>query len=593
MLEELMNIVIVGHVDHGKSTIIGRLLADTHSLPEGKLAQVQANCERNAKPFEYAFLLDALKDEQAQGITIDIARCFFKTNKRKYLILDAPGHIEFLKNMITGASRAEAALLVIDANEGVKENSRRHAYMLSMLGIKQLVVLVNKMDLVGYSQVIFEKIVSEYNLFLQQIGLHPITFIPVSGMQGDSIAQLMGNLAWYRGKTVLQALDSFRKEEPLSKKPFRMPVQDVYRFTKDDDNRRIIAGQVNSGTLNIGDKVVFYPSGKQSRVKTIESFNKTPQKAIKAGHSAGFTLDEQIYIKRGEICVGADEEKVQITSKLRVSLFWLSKTPLTLKKEYLFKLGTAKVKMKVEKIINVMNAASLKKTKQPILVKRHKVAECLLKLHKPIAFDLAKDNAITSRFVIVDDYNIAGGGIVVKGLADKEAKIRKKVQDRNANWITSEISREERSEKYQQKPAVIIITGKSGSGRKTLAKALEKRFFDEGKIVYFLGIGNIVHGVDSDIKNTGKISQKEHVRRLSEVINIMLDAGAIIVATAIEFNQADIDLIKTTTACDRFYTIWMGKKKTTDIRTDICLEKKVNINDKLNQVISIIEKNST
>ncbi|RMG21188.1 MAG: GTP-binding protein, partial [Methanobacteriota archaeon] len=259
---EQMNIVIAGHVDHGKSTIIGRLLADTNSLPEGKLEQVQEMCRRTSRPFEYAFLLDALKDEQSQGITIDSARIFFKTKKRHYLIIDAPGHIEFLKNMVTGASHAEAALLVIDANEGVQENSRRHGYMISMLGIKQIVVLVNKMDLVKYDQKRFEDIKKEYTAFLKEIKVDPKTFIPVSGREGDNIASNSPKMPWYTGDTVLSILDSFEKEKQPIDRPFRMPVQDVYKFTKGGDDRRIVAGTVESGRLRVGDEVVFYPSGK-------------------------------------------------------------------------------------------------------------------------------------------------------------------------------------------------------------------------------------------------------------------------------------------------------------------------------------------
>jgi bifunctional enzyme CysN/CysC len=239
-----MNIVIVGHVDHGKSTVIGRLLADTHSLPEGKLEQVRAQCELNSKPFEYAFLLDALKDEQAQGITIDAARVFFKSRRRQYLILDAPGHIEFLKNMITGASRAEAALLVIDAAEGVQENSRRHGYMVSLLGIRQLSVVVNKMDLVGWDRGVFDRIVKEYGSFLDQIGIRPASFIPVSARSGDNIAERSEHLSWYNGPTVLDALDAFETEPAPVHQPFRMPVQDVYKFTKQGDDRRIVAGTI-------------------------------------------------------------------------------------------------------------------------------------------------------------------------------------------------------------------------------------------------------------------------------------------------------------------------------------------------------------
>ena len=225
-----MNIVIVGHVDHGKSTVIGRLLADTDSLPQGKLEQVREMCRRNSKPFEYAFLLDALKDERSQGITIDAARCFFKTAKRDYLIIDAPGHIEFLKNMITGASRAEAALLVIDANEGVRENSRRHGYMLKMLGIKQVAVLVNKMDLAGYSEEVFKSIEAEYRIFLEEIGIQAKSFIPVSAMQGDNIASQSSNMTWYTGRTVLEELDALMKR---NRKPTTCRLECRFRMFTD------------------------------------------------------------------------------------------------------------------------------------------------------------------------------------------------------------------------------------------------------------------------------------------------------------------------------------------------------------------------
>ena len=245
--EEMMNVVMVGHVDHGKSTVIGRLLADTDSLPEGKLDMVRENCKRNSKPFEYAFLLDALKNEQAQGITIDTARCFFKTEKRRYILIDAPGHIEFLKNMVTGASRAEAAMLVIDAARGVEENTRRHGYFLSMLGIRQVVVLVNKMDLVEYKESVFQDISKQYAAFLAKIDIQPQAFIPVSGYMGDNIANHSERMPWFKGKNLLEQLDEFTNAIPADQQPLRLPVQGVYKFTENNDSRRIIAGTVEAG----------------------------------------------------------------------------------------------------------------------------------------------------------------------------------------------------------------------------------------------------------------------------------------------------------------------------------------------------------
>ena len=564
-----LNLVIAGHVDHGKSTIIGRMLADTDSLPEGKLEQVKETCRKNSKPFEYAFLLDALKDEQAQGITIDSARVFFQTDFRQYIILDAPGHIEFLKNMVTGAARAEAALLVIDASEGVKENSRRHGYMLSMLGIKQIAVVVNKMDLVEYDEDTYNKIVAEYTDFLAELGMEAECFIPVSGMLGDNVADQSENMDWYHGKTVLQQLDSFENEALPHNKPFRMPVQDVYKFTKGGDDRRIVAGTVAAGELNIGDEVVFYPSGKKSTVKTIEGFEEDKQHKVKVGKATGFTLDEQIYITRGELASRADEAEPQVSARIKANLFWLARQDLVKDKVYNLKLGTAKVKARLEKINRVIDASNLNQDESKEKIERHDVAEVVFKLDKAMSFDLAGEIEETSRFVIVDDFEIAGGGIISAALEDEQSWIREKVMRRNYKWEQSLISREDRAEKYNQKSTLILITGEEDVGKKPTAKALEKRLFNDGKIVYFLGIGNLLYGVDADIKNGDNGHKEEHLRRLAEVSHLMLDAGAILVVTAVELSQSDLELIKTTVNPQQIETVWLGDRVTTDLEFDL------------------------
>jgi len=435
-----MSIVIVGHVDHGKSTIIGRLLADTDSLPQGKLDQVREMCRRTSRPFEYAFLLDALKDERDQGITIDSARVFFKTALRRYIIIDAPGHIEFLKNMVTGAARAEAALLVIDASEGIKENSKRHGYMLSMLGIDQVTVLINKMDLMGYDEKVFNELKDDYEAFLESIGVRAASFIPVSGMQGANIAERSPETPWYRGRTVLETLDGFKNQPLPVNKPFRMPVQGVYRFTQNNDRRRIIAGTVETGRLSVGDTVVFYPSGKQSRVKTIEAFNAPLPTTVEAGQATGFTLEEQIYVRRGEIATHAGEPRPEVTSTLRANLFWLGKSPLTKDKRYILKLGTARVGAQVSEILQVLDASDFSRSLGNDQVNRNDVAECILQLENAIAFDTSDAIPQTSRFVIVDEYEIAGGGIIQEALEDKHSWVRDKVLIRNARWERSEIA---------------------------------------------------------------------------------------------------------------------------------------------------------
>jgi len=567
--EQDLNLVIAGHVDHGKSTIIGRMLADTDSLPEGKLEQVKETCRKNSKPFEYAFLLDALKDEQAQGITIDSARVFFQTDFRQYIILDAPGHIEFLKNMVTGAARAEAALLVIDASEGVRENSRRHGYMLSMLGIKQIAVVVNKMDLVDYDEDTYNQIVAEYTDFLAELGMEAETFIPVSGMLGDNVADKSENMDWYQGQTVLEQLDSFENEALPHNKPFRMPVQDVYKFTKGGDDRRIVAGTVGAGELNVDDEVVFYPSGKKSTVKSIEGFEEDKQHKVKVGKATGFTLDEQIYITRGELAARADEAEPQVSARIKANLFWLARQDLVKDKVYNLKLGTAKVKARLEKINRVIDASNLNQDEGKEKIERHDVAEVVFKLDKAMAFDLAGEIEETSRFVVVDDFEIAGGGIISEALEDEQSWVREKVMRRNYNWEQSLISREDRAEKYNQKSTLILITGEEDVGKKPTAKALEKRLFNDGKVVYFLGIGNLLYGVDADIKNGDNGHKEEHLRRLAEVSHLMLDAGAILVVTAVELTQSDLELIKTTVNPQQIETVWLGDRVTTDLEFDL------------------------
>ena len=588
-----MNIVIVGHVDHGKSTIIGRLLADTGSLPEGKLEQIRDLCERTSRPFEYAFLLDALKDEQAQGITIDAARVFFKTAKRHYIIIDAPGHIEFLKNMITGASRAEAALLVIDAHEGVQENSRRHGYMLSMLGIQQVAVLVNKMDLVDYRQDVFERIRDEYTTFLEGIDLEARVYIPVSGFRGDNVAHRGDRMPWYDGPTVLDTLDGFEASDVREDLPLRLPVQDVYKFTRFGDDRRIVAGTVASGTLRKGDRLVFYPSGKSTRVKSIEAFpppgeGRPEPTEARAGEPVGFTMTEQIYVSRGDLAVREGDPAPHVSTRFRASLFWLGRQPMVPGKEYLLRLGTAKVPARLEEIHRLIDASTLEATEHPRAIGRHDVAECVIACDQPLAFDLSRNLAETGRFVIIDNYEISGGGIVQEALPDEQSWVREKVVIRNLKWEQSAITREERAQRYSQEPALILVTGEADSRKKEIAKALEAGLFAQGRFVYYLGLGSLLYGVDADLKAPGVDSRvehrSEHLRRFAEVAHLFLDAGVILVASAIELTHADLDLVRTILPRHRVLVIWAGDRVTTDIPFDLRVDDHESVEHAVSRV---------
>ncbi|MGA2091420.1 MAG: GTP-binding protein, partial [Endomicrobiales bacterium] len=432
--KEQMNIVIVGHVDHGKSTVIGRLLADTCSLPQGKLEQIKDMCVRNSKPFEYAFLLDALKDEQTQGITIDTSRSFFKTKKRNYIIIDAPGHIEFLKNMITGAARAEAALLVIDAHEGIQENSKRHGHMVSMLGVKQVTVLVNKMDLAGYRQEIFEDIKKNFSEFLNRINVVPVSFIPISAREGENIAAHSNKMGWYTGHTVLEQLDQFNHEKKRDEKPFRFPVQDIYKFTQNNDERRIVAGTVAAGSIHVGDEVLFLPSNKRSVIKSVEAFNAQPRDTAVAGQTAGFTLATQIYIRPGELMVKAGDQSVEVGSRFVANIFWVGRAPMVKNKTYKLKLASARAVVRLVEIKSAIDASDLSAINNKQQLDRHDVAECIFETSKPVAFDLSVANEGTGRFVIVDNYEIAGGGIIVKNDSTADSLLKQHISQRENIW---------------------------------------------------------------------------------------------------------------------------------------------------------------
>ena len=522
---ELLNIVTVGHVDHGKSTVIGRLLADAGALPEGKLEAIRANCARNSKPFEYAFLLDALKNEQAQGITIDTARCFFHTDKRSYIIIDAPGHIEFLKNMVTGASRAEAALMVIDASHGVEENTRRHGYFLAMLGIRQVSVLVNKMDLVGYDRAVFERIEAEFREFLEKIHIVPASFIPVSGMEGDNIALRSDRMPWYEGKTVLEQMDDFVPIAPPEELPLRMPVQGVYKFTEGGDDRRIIAGTLEAGRVRAGDPIVFWPSGKKTTVKSLEVFSAPTPDHFAAGQAAGFTMTEEIFIRRGEIACRQSETPPRVGVRLRANIFWLGKEPFSAQRKYWFKCGTAKVEMRLEKIERIVNASSLNCEERQYTAK-NEVAECILRLEQPAAFDLAGTCEATSRFVIVDGYEIAGGGIITEALEAPD------FDRRNIRWSADALTASERQKLTGRRGIVVWMTGLSGAGKTTIAQEAERRLVRAGVPAYMLDGDKLRRGLNGDLGFSDG-DRRENMRRTAEVANLFADAGTVALVTLI------------------------------------------------------------
>lgn len=424
---ELLKIVVVGHVDHGKSTIIGRLLYDTKSVPEAAIERVKRICKEKGRPFEYAYLLDALEEEQKQGITIDTTQIKFSTQQRDYLIIDAPGHKEFLKNMISGAANAEAALLVIDAAEGVQEQSKRHAYILSLLGIQKVYVIVNKMDMIDFSEEKFKEIKYEISNFLDRLNVYPLKYIPVSAFLGENITKKSEKMPWYKGESLLEALDLFEKDKELEDKPLRFPIQDVYKF----DHRRIIAGKIESGRLKVGDEIKILPEGKVSRIKSIESWPENNKKdMVEAGMSVGVTIEDEFFNKRGEIIVHRDDNTLYISDTFKANLFWLGKRNLVRNKTYKLKLVTQETECEIVSIDKVIDATTLETVENATEVRTNDVAEVTIKTKEKICFDEFKVNPTTGRFVLVDEYDVSGGGIV-SGLANLKEEAAKFVKDDN------------------------------------------------------------------------------------------------------------------------------------------------------------------
>ena len=529
-----LNIVIVGHVDHGKSTLLGRLYADTGSLPDGKLEKVQAICRQQGKEFEYAFLFDAFLEEQEQGITIDTARTFFSWKGRHYIIIDAPGHKEFLKNMISGAARAEGALLLIDALEGVKEQSKKHGYLLSLLGVRQFAVVVNKMDLVGYRQDVFDGIEKEYREFLGQFKAVPQQIIPVSAKLGDNIANRSEQMPWYSGPTVLDALSAFRKEPGRSEQPLRLPVQDVYKF----DARRIITGRVTAGRVKVGDSLVFSPSNKRATVKSIEAFNIDPPPVEgQAGQSVGVTLDEQIFVERGEIASHQGELPL-VSTALRANVFWLGRKPLERGRRYQLRVATREVDCEVATIHRIIDTMDLAQQQGSNVVNKNQVAELTIRAKTPMAFDLSASFESTGRFVLVDEYDIAGGGIVTELVHDDQEFLREEARQRDFAWVKGKVGVEDRAQQYGHRAAIVLVTGGRHTGKSFLARTIEARLVADGRHAYLLDGENLRRGLDADLSEGERGQATEMARRYGEVARLLVDTGLIVVSTTNPFGPA-------------------------------------------------------
>jgi bifunctional enzyme CysN/CysC len=522
-----VRIVIVGHVDHGKSTLVGRLLHETGSLPEGKLEMLQAVSARRGMPFEWSFLLDALQTERDQGITIDTTQIRFRTRSRDVVLIDAPGHAEFLRNMITGASQADGAVLIIDALEGVRDQTRRHGYLLHLLGVKQVAVVVNKMDRVEFSRARFQDISDEISSHLIGLGVTPSAVIPISARDGDGVAERTPRIGWYKGPTVVEALDALEPARPPDALALRLPVQAIYKF----DDRRIVAGRIESGHLSAGDEIVIMPSAKIAKIKTVESWPLTPIKGRQsAGRSVGITLDRELFIERGDV-IAHTASAPRDTRRIRARIFWLHDKPLNEGASILVRLGTKESRATVVTIEKAVDPGELASRETKAIARNH-VGEIDIALAQPFAADPYSDNPRTGRLVIEVNGRIAGGGLVLSVDAGQRAIPVDIVP------VESALRPDERSARYRHGGAVVWLTGLPGSGKSTLARALERRLFGQGGSPVLLDGDTLRAGLNGDLGFSPQ-DRTENIRRLAEVATHLARNGHIAIVAAVSPSAED------------------------------------------------------
>lgn len=546
-----LRVVIVGHVDHGKSTLIGRLLYDTDSLPEGKVEEIErVSKRRGADAIEWSFLLDAMQAERDQAVTIDTTQIWFSTEARDYVIIDAPGHREFLKNMISGAAAADAAILVVDASEGVREQTRRHAYMLSLLGMRQIAVVINKMDSVGFAAERFNEVAKEVVEYLDSIGLPASHILPISARHGDMIADRGDNLGWFNGKSLIGVLDSFELALPPISQSLRLPVQDVYRY----DEKRIIVGRVETGILRKGDTLSFSPTNEKAVVTSIEVWPEDPDKVqAHAGESVGFTLDEKIFVERGHLA-SHEQNLPMLSNVFRANLFWLAEEPMKVGNTYKVRYATSEVMVTVQSIDRVIDTQNLEQDEACGAVGRNDVAEVTFRARELLPIDPYTDNHRTGRLVVYDQYDVAGGGTInMEGYPDQRRTAVPKSQ--NIYEVESLTGYEARCRAMGHYGAVFWFTGLSGAGKSTLAMAVERALFERGYHTYVLDGDNVRHGLNADLGFSPK-DRAENIRRVGEVAALQADAGLICVTAFISPYREDRERARRASPA-RFHEIYV------------------------------------
>lgn len=544
--KSLLRFITCGSVDDGKSTLIGRLLYESKMLFEDQLAALEADSKKvgtQGGELDFALLVDGLAAEREQGITIDVAYRFFSTDRRKFIVADTPGHEQYTRNMVTGASSADVAVILIDARKGVLTQTRRHSYLVSLIGIRNVVLAVNKLDMVGYDQAVFDGIVTNYRTFAQEIGLGSFTAIPMSALRGDNITERSPNTPWYDGPSLMEHLERVEIDaETAQAQPFRMPVQWVNRPHLDF---RGFSGRIVGGVVRPGDRLRALPSGRESRVARIVTHDGDLALAV-AGQSVTLTLTDEIDISRGDVLAAADAQP-EVADQFEANLVWMSDEPMLPGRPYLMKIGARTVGATLAAPKYKVNVNTLEHLAAKTL-ELNEIGVCNLNLDRPIAFDPYERNHDTGGFILVDrlSNNTLGAGMLHFALR----------RSHNIHWQSIEVNQRAHAALKGQQPAVVWFTGLSGAGKSTIANLVEKRLHALGRHTYLLDGDNVRHGLNKDLGFT-EADRVENIRRVAEVARLMVDAGLITLVSFISPFRAERDMARARVADGQFCEVFV------------------------------------
>jgi bifunctional enzyme CysN/CysC len=519
--KSLLRFITCGSVDDGKSTLIGRLLYESKMILDDQLTQLAADSKRvgtRGGELDFALLVDGLAAEREQGITIDVAYRFFSTERRKFIVADTPGHEQYTRNMVTGASTADLAVILIDARKGVLTQTRRHSFLVQLLGIRRVVLAVNKMDLAGYARERFEQIQADYRAFAARLGLSDITAIPMSAVNGDNITTASNHMPWYQGPTLMEHLETVEVDGTLGNQPFRLPVQWVNRPNADF---RGFAGQIASGRISQGERVRVLPSGRESRVARIVTAAGDLTSAV-AGQSVTLTLTSEIDISRGDVLAAGDAPP-QVASQFEATIVWMHDEPMLQGRAYLMKAGTRTVAATVTPLKHKINVNTLEEVAAERL-ELNDIGVCELELDRAIPFDAYSDNRTLGGFILIDRMtnNTVGAGLISFALR----------RAHNVHWQALDVDKAVRARQKGQQACVLWLTGLSGAGKSTIANLVEKRLTAAGRHTYLLDGDNVRHGLNKDLGFTAQ-DRVENIRRVAEVSKLMVDAGLIVLVSFI------------------------------------------------------------